>query len=178
MSQIVESCPAAKVCISAALRNQEFLTLAASTERSMIKWPGAAEMKGVLEALAERVQEDNRIPLFAIEGRLLVDRSRVDGSRVTLRCLSPCDFRINDSLQYFGHLLKEGSPVRAIVDQDANMFCVALWLEAGSLKILFGSDLTPRMSEGSGWLAVVSHARDTGLNSARVIKVPHHGAPR
>jgi len=74
-------------------------------------------------------------------------------------------------------MLNEGSPVRAVVNQDANTFCVALWLEVGPHKVLLGSDLTPGDKTGVGWVAVVDHAASMALSSARVIKVPHHGAP-
>jgi len=67
-------------------------------------------------------------------------------------------------------LPKEGESKRRIPSISPNDVAVVLWIKAGDLVVLLGSDL-----ENRGWVEILqSTTRPAGIASA--FKVPHHGS--
>lgn len=64
---------------------------------------------------------------------------------------------------------------RRLVAEDPNHTSVVLWIQAGSRRILLGSDLENETDPRNGWTAIVNDAAGK-RNGAEVFKVAHHGS--
>ncbi|MEW6376036.1 MAG: hypothetical protein AB1502_09660 [Thermodesulfobacteriota bacterium] len=127
---------------------------------------------------AVHVKPDLRDPGWAVADRRLLYIPKDNGSfNAEVYALSPSDAAITLALREIGELLipKAKTPKRRAIAQRPNHVSVALWVVAGNLHILLGSDLENYPDNRLGWLAIVL-SRNRPRGHAFVVKVPHHGS--
>ena len=164
MGQLVETCRSAAFCCAAALCREEFLSVVDTLERRHLTVTGSGARE--LYQAFERLQKSRSKPTFAVANRRIFRRDACE-----VWSLSPNDATIQHFLRTIGNLVpSEGQAKIRIPDRSPNEVAVALWIEAGDVKVLLGSDLEKR-----GWIEILqSAARPTGKASA--FKIPHHGS--
>ncbi len=185
LSTIVEKCTLARVCYSAALLKQEFLSVvsAYSGRLSLVDryTSGTKEIARVIRALKNRVHNSNEycvnsmVPVVA--DKVLFDRNTGNYS-CTVRALSPSDKSFEKALVSFSQLIpaKKDERVTLTSQRIQNHNAIALWVQFNEQKILVGSDLEETGDPQMGWSAVVDSAvRPNG--KAGIFKIPHHGSP-
>jgi len=164
MAQLVEVCSRAAFCCAAALCKQEFLSAVGALEHRHLSVAGSGvrELHRVFSHLVQAKSE----PTHAFADRRIFTHGHCE-----VWSLSPSDATFQAFLKSVGGLMTEvGRAKTRISDPSPNDVAVALWIEAGDVKVLLGSDL-----EQSGWVEILqSSARPTCKASA--FKIPHHGS--
>lgn len=186
LSKCVRSCKSAKVCFSAALRNQEFLTLVRDVaERSLLKTSGVTEFHEVLLEFRARPYSSagayggNVVPVT--ENTRLIGPQDSFSTAAEVWALSPSPSLLLRSLSSvadsMGALAEVGEPRFRVTEPEGNETSVVLWVQVGDTKLLLGGDLEVRSARsGEGWLGILeSSGRPSGL--AELYKVAHHGSP-
>ena len=175
---IVKKCASAKVAISAAFQQDEFLNLASVLGRRPLPETGLDELIEVFRLLQER--SDGALfehPVAAIQDRLLLTRRIVlngDECQALVHSLSPTDPAVLRACGAFAALYpKEGDQPKRVVPPTRNDASVVLWVEVGDHKMLLGADLENDLTFGWSFLIDNSAARS---GTAEVYKVSHHGA--
>ena len=185
LSAMVEKCTSARICYSAALLKQEFLSLVStySGRLSLVDrhTSGTREMAQIIQALESRIRSceeyRNKSMVPVVADRVLFERDAEDYSCI-VRSLSPSDKSFEKALISFSQLLPEEKDERVILTsrQIQNHNAIALWVQFDDQKILLGSDLEESGNPQTGWSAVVDSAvRPQGR--AGIFKIPHHGSP-
>lgn len=185
LSMVVEKCKSARVCYSAALLKQEFLSLVStySGRLSLVDrhTAGTKEISCVIKALESRVRDnvtyctDSMVPVVA--DKVLFEANTRD-CRCTVRSLSPSDKAFEKALISFSQMIPDENDERVTLTSHniQNHNAIALWIQFNDQKILLGSDLEETGNPQMGWSAVVdSVVRPTG--KAGIFKIPHHGSP-
>ncbi len=185
LASVLVECEAALFACSAALRPQEFLTLAVAVEaRPMEKRvsSGLREFHRIFRILEERRGAPGKGPSqarFAASDRLIW-RPPTDEAANAMPCevhaLAPSDASIQLALTNIAALIPTaGQPKVRILPQGPNHAAVVLWIKVGELHALLGADLEETGHPGTGWSEIVrSHSSATG--KALVFKVAHHGS--
>jgi len=181
LSDVVHAYPQARFACSAALQEQEFLTLIAVFEegsRGLASGmtSGVRELYSILDTLTERGDR----PRWAIENRCLFHDTYADSDgapvNVSVHSLSPGDEAVQRALLHVGQLLpRDNEPTRRVPDSQPNHSSVVLWVALGDDVALLGADMETTGEANTGWEQVhQSDARPLGV--ASVFKVPHHGS--
>jgi len=185
LSTIVEKCLSARVCYSAALLKEEFLSLVStySGRLSLVDryTSGTKEIASVIRALKHRVEDngeyraDSMVPVVA--DKILFDTNTGDYS-CKVRSLSPSDKSFEKALVSFSQLIPTTKDERVTLTSQRiqNHNAIALWVQFNEHNILLGSDLEETGNPEMGWSAVVdSPVCPNG--KAGIFKIPHHGSP-
>ncbi len=185
LSTVVEKCKSARVCYSAALLKQEFLSLVStySGRLSLVDrhTAGTKEISCVIKALESRVRDNETycsgslVPVVA--DKVLFEANARD-YRCTVRSLSPSDKAFEKALISFSQMIPDENDERVTLTSHniQNHNAIALWIQFDDQKILLGSDLEETGNPQMGWSAVVdSVVRPPG--KAGIFKIPHHGSP-
>jgi beta-lactamase superfamily II metal-dependent hydrolase len=183
LSKVVRACEAARIVVSAAMREEQFLTLvdllrgvAALTDSGINEWTE------ILETLSTRMATPGvkylppRIALSDMRVFQRVADLKTGVTACEIWSLSPSDEDAAHAREGFKFLAPKGdSTPEPLTPMGPNHTSIVLWLEFPDTKILLGADLEQVSSSHGGWSAVVgSTSRPTGL--AQVFKVPHHGS--
>jgi len=177
IADVLRRCVSARFWCSAALRSEEFLTLAGSARRQYDKKHGVDEMAEVLKIIHERRAKGVRAaavgPQWADESKRLVREPDF-----SLWSLSPSAATLTRAHNEFAELVpKLKSPKRRLAANEANDTAVVLHLETESHgSVLLGSDLEIQTDPTRGWTAAFSSFRGQGLRRAHTYKVAHHGS--
>ena len=164
ISKLVDVCRSAHFCCASALRNEEFLTLVSAMERQYVAIDGSG-LKEIHRVLNE-LQSSGRKPTFAFANRRL--RSWGDSE---VWSLSPSDAQFQRFLSSTTRLLPQHRQTkRRIPDVGANEAAVVLYVVAGNVAVLLGSDLERR-----GWVEILEGDTPTETK-ASLFKVAHHGS--
>ena len=184
LGRIVQACASAEFVCSAALRQDEFLTLVTAYGRhAMMASPGVQEFYDVIQALQERRQRVSspqlRPPVFATAGRCLWrSEVHISGLRYpcTIHALSPSDTSILLAHRHIANLLpREGVTKPRVPALTPNHAAVVLWVNIGEVFVLLGSDLEETGNPETGW-SVILGSTTHPQGKAAVFKVPHHGS--
>ncbi|WEA21659.1 MBL fold metallo-hydrolase [Pseudomonas juntendi] len=174
MSEIITSCVNAKVCISAALTEQESIAFAMAHSPddafSDIAKPSTHELAKVLKMLAPG--QSGRSYTFVVEDKVLYR-----GNGLIVHALSPSDRALVQSKLKFDALISEAEvSFRKLANRlTPNLCAVALHICNGVDTVLLGSDLEVSNTPHLGWDAVLlSNTKPT--TKASVFKIPHHGS--
>lgn len=176
---LLEEATNAQFCCSVALTKGEFLRVAAQATELLARSSDVAEISRIFHILKDRKAAHSATPFgsmkYAYEDTRLFQRPG-GPAPVELWSLSPSSASITRSLQEFSQMVPEINSAKGhLPRQKANDVAVALFLQAGDLRVLLGSDLQSDTSSDRGWRAVVaSISRPQGR--AHVFKVPHHGS--
>ena len=173
LASLLEQSPEAKFACASAVQTKEFLTLVASAGVALTEDTGVNEFAAILETLEVRSAGSL---LFALVNRPLL---RLNGNNRSfpscVTSLSPSDETLKVALIEIGKMMpQEGRPQRRTSSPSPNHASIALWIEAGSKRVLLGADLEHTGREGEGWLAILKSHTDT--LPAAVFKIPHHGS--
>ena len=171
MATLFRACTAARFACSAALRHEDFFTLAMAADRHcMMETSGVGEFLGVLRELERR----KTAPRWATENRTLLARGGELPGHV--EALSPSDPAVTRALQSIGQLSGDGAlPKRRLAAPERNEGAVVLMVAVGSTRLLLGADLLDARAPDRGWNAVIAATRQD-RRPAQVYKVAHHGA--
>jgi hypothetical protein len=166
ISEIVNACPNAKVILSQALANNEFLTLVDVYSKTNLKDTGVKELYRVTEA----VKGQGRVVWAKQDLTFLKYLGR------TMSALSPSDKRFEDSVLAFSKLLPTTgkSPLRVGSPRE-NHTSLVIWVDADETKLLLGADLESTKHPDTGWTVILDKSimRE---GQASFFKVPHHGS--
>jgi hypothetical protein len=179
ISAILRDCPSAKIAISAALDQQNFLDLIAAYANRQ-STDGVGEFIEIFRILQERKQTRTpiRAPILASSDKLL-HRDAVqigsDSLPVEVYSLSPSDASIIRAMLSIAELMpaEDTLPLR-IPSVSPNYASVVLWIKLGEHRILLGADLETSADPALGWVAVLRSEAVSG--KATVFKVAHHGS--
>lgn len=178
ISDIVARCDSAEFAWPDAASREEFLTLLeADSEMAEYVRPSAfAQYRRVLDLLAGRPGAGGRPQVKRALAERLLWRQNPSGTAAVV-ALSPSDEAVTRSLEHFVNLLRANETEKGRVSPgDPNTFATALWVTAGDVAILLGSDLLVGPGPNCGWNAVLgSTTRPPG--HASLYKVAHHGSP-
>jgi hypothetical protein len=177
-ADVLAAAPNALFACSAALLRDEFKKLASRARIAGGFSRGVEELGAVFDVLKARQGQDRGRGLgrglrFASEDKLLFRGSAASAAEV--HALSPSSYSIGIAVQSIAALLpKRLAPIEDVLPTP-NEAAVALWVTAGCVRVLLGSDLEESRSDQGGWRAIVaSPTRPRGR--ASIIKVPHHGS--
>lgn len=174
MSNIIERCVNARVCISGALTEQESIAFAMAHSSndafSDLAKPSTHELAKVLKMID--THGGNRSYTLVSEDKVL-HRS---GTSV-VHALSPSDRALIQSKLKFDSMVSETAvEFRKLANKLApNLCAVALHICNGTDTILLGSDLEVSGSPHLGWEAVLASASKPTTRAA-LFKIPHHGS--
>ena len=179
ISTVFERCSNAKLAISSALRNEEFVAFLSTHEQQPLSKldSGGTEMLQCLK-LADR---KNRKVKPILEDTIICDwdtNSLSHGKHVRLRALSPSGKQFHNFLQRIGTTMEQlpRSAKKRICNPDQNSLSIVSLLELGNDdSILFGADLENSTDTDVGWGAVVN-LRNGRMPLSSLFKIPHHGS--
>ncbi len=185
LANIVKKCESARICYSAALLRQEFLSLVStfSGRSSLVDryTAGTREMADIIRLLEKRVQENNHytttamVPVLA--DKILFDQD-IRNIKCTVRTLSPADKSFHKALDAFASMIPDEGDERITLPSQKiqNHNAIVVWISFNDVSLLLGSDLEETGDLQSGWSAVLnSPVRPSG--KANIFKIPHHGSP-
>jgi beta-lactamase superfamily II metal-dependent hydrolase len=184
LGRVMESCVSAEFVCSAALKQDEFLTLvAAYGHYSMMESSGLQEFNKILQVLKARAQHrpgrQPHPPTFATASRCIW-QSHVKTSTQSYPCsiyaLSPSDASLVLAHRHIATLLPQPKATKSRIPAlTPNHAAVALWVNIGEAFILLGSDLEERGNPDTGW-SVILGSRTYPIGKASIFKIPHHGS--
>jgi hypothetical protein len=173
----IDACKRAKLCISQALTEKEFVKFAGAISANKLDKHGSGvdEIIGV----AERLTEPGRGPHRGSQDKRILTIPATDLSHAQhceLWTLSPSDFQTTMSETRFAKRLPElGKTMRRAVPSEPNNHSVALWLVVGEVNVILGADLETTADPRAGWDSVVASV-NRPQGKAGFFKVPHHGS--
>ena len=182
-AKVVSYCTSARVCYSAALLKEEFLTLVStfSDPLSLVDRArsGAREMASIVRHLEERTLDH---PSYKLEFMVPTTADRVlylennNAFRTEVKALSPSNAAFNNALMEFKSLIPSQDAERRVIPRPTqNHNAIAIWIQFGLNNVLLGSDLEETSVPYTGWSAIVnSPTRPPG--KAKIFKIPHHGS--
>ncbi|WP_084627184.1 MBL fold metallo-hydrolase [Mesorhizobium sp. LSHC422A00] len=175
LSEVVGQCKAARVGLSAAFTEDEFLNFVELFGRSKnsIVSSGVDEISAAVNTLK---RSGRKVTAITAAKRLL-QRPSVDGlPEVEVWGLSPSDAQFGLAMAHIASQLpKVMSPKRRVPEPEHNDLSVATWIRVGNQAILLGADLEEVGRPDLGWSAVLA---DPGRPPGKAIlfKIPHHGS--
>lgn len=179
VSKVFGAATNARFACSGALKCREFSTAIAASQEARHREQGLSELARAFDILEERrppgATPGSASPEWAGEGYIFLDSPNHDPP-VSIRAISPSHAaRLKGMRELSQFLPKEGQPKRRPVPLDPNLQSVAMWIEAGDVKVLLGGDLENSSDAGSGWRAALVAPSLPGGRAA-LFKVPHHGS--
>lgn len=178
IAEIVEAAPSADfVCPDAATREEFLALLEVEGELWPVRPRAYEEFSRVFDTLELRRSATGR-PLLrrAVEGRPLLPTRPPGAIPAAVVALSPSDDAVTRAVAEFAAMFPAAGDHPRRSGGDPNTFACALWVEAGSARVLLGSDLLIGPGPTCGWNAVLaSPFRPQGV--ASLFKVAHHGSP-
>lgn len=176
--QLLKTCRRATFHLSAALTKSEVHTVLEiyGSRPPALAGSGVSELRGVMEHLIESDRQHRR----AKQGQVLrwvEAKDMAHGFACKLVALSPSDYSEESFLRNVIQFIPTGplEPKRRMVDLSPNHASVALWLEIGPIKAIFGADLEDVTDKRGGWKAYLA-ADNCPPGKAALFKVPHHGS--
>ena len=185
LSVVVSQCESARVCYSAALLKQEFLSLVSiySGRLSLVDryTSGTREIANIIKVLEERINNNEKyrtncmVPVLA--DRLLFENDE-ENYKCNVRTMSPSDKSFKKALISFSEMIPTTKNERVTLTSQKiqNHNAIAVWVNFNNIKMLLGSDLEETGDPQIGWSAIIdSPVRPNG--KAGIFKIPHHGSP-
>ncbi|QQO30114.1 hypothetical protein IMZ21_20025 [Klebsiella michiganensis] len=173
--EIIESCSASKVVISAALNTEEFRNYIHALSVNGEEMAKTKEINKVM-SLIPMLHKSNRL-IYAKRDCTLY-RSKAS---VQVHSLSPSDSDITTSNLDFANSTKLSANFSEIATSarlvNPNHYCVVTRIfspTSSNNEILLGADL--EVSKGSGWDEVCNAVNRPEPNLISVFKLPHHGS--
>ncbi len=177
MARLLEACPNAGFCLSAALGKEEFIAMASAYDEphSSECSSGVREIRNVMRLLEgrpcpSRMAAPDR-PVYRLD-----PSDSGHGHQCEVTTLSPSDAQLKKFYAEIAILMPQVKrTMQRCTSQAPNHVAVAVWMEIGPLAILLGSDLEETTDPYTGWSVIVnSTTRPPGR--AAVFKVAHHGS--
>ncbi len=181
LASIFRQMPDARFVCSQALNTDQFLTLVESAGATIQGLSGVDEFASIFKTLLKRAPDEKArklaSPMWAIANRELLHLAGGTHSfPAAVKAVSPSDGTVKLALNDIAQLIpKAGDLQTRITNRAPNRTSVALWVEAGTRRVLLGADLEHTHHSGEGWMAVLACHSDPA--AATVFKVPHHGSP-
>lgn len=151
-----------KVCISQAVRCDEFLKLTQSEDYIESNNSGIKEFKKVLDCLTEKMLT----PTFLLENTTV--HQNISNS-IYVNSLSPSSKAIINSFNFIKKALTQANERKAIIKDNPNDNSIVLHFRIDDQNILLGADLE------DGWEEVMK-TYAIGNTQSQIFKIPHHGS--
>lgn len=177
LSQIVELCPDALFCSSAAWKKEEFIAVVSSYNDAIFAacTSGVRECHAIYHALGKRTKQ----PKVAVADRPvfnLLPNESGHGKQCKFTTLSPSDKQIERFYCEIASLMPTlKDTIKRCAADGPNHSAVAALIEIGSEAILLGSDLEETNDVHTGWSVIVK-SPTRPQTKARIFKIPHHGS--
>jgi len=182
MSQMVEECKGAKVVVSSAFVQREFLTMVSlHRTRAIPPDSGLDEFTRILTILDDRKQKRAKYnpPGMASSDKLLYREAvpfQNGIAEASIYSLSPSDTSVLLAQQDFAELTQRQSKRPGWLPPDnPNHSSVVLWVGIANERFLLGADIERTGSLDTGWTAILGQSKAID-GMASVFKVSHHGA--
>lgn len=150
------------------------------TNRGIKGIPGARSLSSVFKAFNEAGDNNaERRRLGAMTQIIPRKQVSLNGTTIEVEVLSLSPSAKDEQL--YVDILRAASPqltgrITEIPDSDHNLVASAIWISAGDVVVILGSDVEKGRGRSSGWRAIVSSVDAPDL-PVKVLKVPHHGSP-
>lgn len=164
LTQMIETCGKAAFCCASVFCQKEFLAAVDALEGRHLSVAGSGfrELHGVFTQLVKAGSK----PTVAIANRRIYRHGVCE-----IWSLSPDDSHFHSFLKTIGALLPEqGEGKKRIPGLSPNEVAVVLWIRAGDVTVLLGSDL-----EQHCWIDILQGTQRPD-GRASMFKVPHHGS--
>lgn len=165
---LTELCDQAAVALSMVMVKDEFKAFLDSRVigRDSSFTSGVNELFDILRILSDRGHR----PKFCGSNRVLLR-----GDEFAIECLTPSDADVGEFLAQMPQWCRSFDADGRIPIPNRNDTSVAVVVESGDARALFGADLEVR-NRDSGWQAVCEQSwQKRGF--ANFFKIPHHGSP-
>jgi beta-lactamase superfamily II metal-dependent hydrolase len=173
IAELISSAENARFSVPACASTEEFITLL-NLDAELVDFRPRVFRE--LDDAYTTVQQRRQVPQRCGVGREIRHFQAEGGlPEISLHAVSPSDQDLDASLADLVQLIQgiERQTVQAST-RDPNHFAMAIWLTAGPVDALLGSDVLTGDSQLRGWDAVVDRYR--GRFCATLLKVPHHGS--
>jgi hypothetical protein len=174
MSDVEAACTSAKFVCSAAVNTREFPAFVLEQENVNVRQgSGVDEFRKILR---RRRDASCGELVFAQWNMDLYQHS--DPFPLDVWSLSPSTTGVASCIARMAQRAQGLAPARRAMEVGANEGSVALWVRAGSARILLGADLEEPGQSDRGWSAVIDGRPNRWLEngSASAFKVSHHGS--
>jgi hypothetical protein len=178
ISQLLGVARSARFACSAALNNEEFMTLVGLRDEvlQVEHSSGVSEFADVLEILEQRAPGRYLVgpDHWASENKLLY--SEGIPPQVEVWALSPSDHTITSTKAQLASMIPtSGEPIRGFPRLSPNDLSVVLLVKTNEMHLLLGGDLERGQDERRGWRALVRSTVGPKVLSC-AYKVAHHGS--
>ena len=180
-AEVLQSAPKAFFACSGAFKSHEFRVAVGASEGTRHAQQPLHEFAKILALIQARrgpgVRCESASPNFLHEGSPVpVARSESAMPHVRVVAVSPSHgARMLGMHELAASLPEMRRPKRRAVALAPNQQSVALWVQAGEVKVLLGGDLEDSTDAGVGWKAVLASPTRPD-ERAGLFKVPHHGS--
>ena len=177
MAKVVSACSNAKVVMSKAFVEKDFLayTTAVSKPLTMKVRAGPKEILGVVGEMSEK----KRTIVGASAERRIFNASGLGlegGIETEIWTFSPSDEEYENFLLWVAEQMPKPDETRRVaVKRIRNDLSVVIYVRIGSDVILLGGDLEEEGKAATGWSAILA-LQGKPEAKAHVFKVPHHGS--
>ncbi|MBC3761083.1 hypothetical protein H7K62_05195 [Quadrisphaera sp. RL12-1S] len=172
LASVYERCASARFVIPQALRNDDYFALLQEESGPIASRGTYNEYSRIFDMVRHRPLTIPPYIKFAIADRYLLERSA--GAPADVRVLAPSDEAVTRAIKAIAAVRVANDAGRPPPRSNANETSIALWIDAGSTRLLLGGDVE-RGPANCGWAAVVDGF--TPISRAAYFKVPHHGSP-
>jgi len=177
-SQLFQECAQAAIFISAALQQEEAISLACLYQRDLARTDkGIGEFRKIVDFIYNQQNYSRIIPTTS--NTYLFNVPTDNASKlVALSPSSQATLLSSIEFQYLLPKLGTRSARKRIFPRGPNFNAVATHFTFGSFSALLGSDLEDSGNVNTGWSAVVGSGvfKRQGLSKSNVFKVAHHGS--
>jgi len=142
--------------------------------------PGAVSLSAVFKALKKAIDngaESRRLGAMTQvvpRKNALVNGRTIETEVLSLSPLAEDEGAYVDILRRA--FQEQNGEIISIPDKDHNLIASAIWISAGQVVALLGSDVEKGRSQSRGWRGIVGSV-DTPDLAVKALKVPHHGSP-
>jgi len=178
MADLVQACPDATVCLSAALQKEEFSRTAflfgessGVVDIAYRDTSGLRELARVFETLCIRRENKTKNYVNWLKQGTLV----LDNDRISVKAFSPSDEILGQAFMELKQYYDPGIKYRRVVPAPRqNNYSVVLHVKMGQREVLLGADLEEKNNLYCGWSAILN--ANNCRSQAQLFKVPHHGS--
>jgi hypothetical protein len=144
--------------------------------KDILESPGLRAFSRLFKKIEEAQKKGTQLIRIA-ERTEILSRKISEGNSVAIFGLSPSA----ESVETYKQLLfeaipkNEGDVFNSLTDKQHNLISAAIWVSAGNIRLILGSDVEIGDDDRTGWKGIVSNIDCPDL-SVRFIKVSHHGS--
>jgi hypothetical protein len=150
------------------------------TNRAIKGTPGAKSLSSVFKAFKKAVDNNAESRRLGAMTQIIPRKQvSINGTTTEVEVLSLSPSAYDEQL--YVNILRVASPeltgiITEIPDSDHNLVSSAIWISAGDVVVILGSDVEKGRGRSSGWRGIIGSVDAPGL-PVKALKVSHHGSP-